>query len=853
MYEKTIEYLKQKYEYIEFTNNIYNLLDKIKKDIEKTSYCESSYRLEFESIFINELIKQVHNGNKEYYDAIEIANENLLDFIKIKRKDLLDNITENRLNKLYQEAFEITVKNWNKPENLQTKIIKNLINLLHLEKEGDYKMKKEKSLYVEFKEYDEQLIKIVANYFKRNEKTSYQLLIKKYGTNLDGQNVNEHLLYYEIQRLETIIIRFKSYLDYAKTLQNNGLTNAKIKEKFEKITEQKLRDEINNIKNKKNSVEIESKEQLLKKYSVSEKKLSDILDFSKEIENVKLFKEYFGIEHQKISEQELLVNYRISKQDLLKKIKETYLSIPELKEEYDSYMETYKDNKKAKKVSTNKKTSLFEFFPSDKKDFVINILNIYKEINKDNYEFLQSIYGENFDSVTDKKLTAEERIRKNNIIIYFKQLVQSNHLPKAKVQKIKTKPEQEKVKEDTIKAEPENNEIKKTVEKIAPEITEVKVEEPKLEIIEEKNEEDLSKTTKPQKKGRKFVSSFYGYFKEDEIPKAKEIMKIYKEKDHKYYKLMINLFGENLDNYDDSLASEEDRKEKTHAIATIKKLIKNGQLPKKNKNNISKKETLFAYFEEDEYEKVKEYLNEYKVLNHKYYHIVIKIFGETYDKFDENVELTKEEKKTFANAVTTLKVRIRKTYSKKSAENSKEILKQAPKQIITNKDKKEVLKEEPIKKEQTVKDILDLILEIDPLHKISAEELLTLTTIYNNINNLETISKVLNKDIKELEEIIIKYLILFKSNLVDVLTIILKNNNYGIDYIINNSFLIEEFNYLTPKEQLYIKLKLESLKNPEIKEIINNTLNEDYFKEYKIESQSDVLNSLNLILKKEDN
>ncbi len=55
------------------------------------------------------------------------------------------------------------------------------------------------------------------------------------------------------------------------------------------------------------------------------------------------------------------------------------------------------------------------------------------------------------------------------------------------------------------------------------------------------------------------------------------------------------------------------------------------------------------------------------------------------------------------------------------------------------------------------------------------------------------------------------------------------------------------------QEQLYIKLKLESLKNPEIKEIINNTLNEDYFKEYKIESQSDVLNSLNLILKKEDN
>ncbi len=843
MYEKTIEYLKQKYEYIEFTNNIYNLLDKIKKDIEKTSYSKASYRLEFESIFINELIKQVHNGNKEYYDAIEIANENLLDFIKLKRKDLVDNITENRLNELYQEAFKITVENWNKPKNLQTKIIKNLINLLHLEKEGDYNMKKEKSLYVEFKEYDEQLIKIVANYFKRNEKTSYQLLIKQYGTNLDGQNTNAHLLYYEIQRLETIIIRFKSYLEYAKTLQNNGLTNAKIKEKFEKISEQKLRDEINNIKNKENSVELETKEQLLKKYSVSEKELSDILDFSKEIESIKLFKEYFGIEHQKISEQELLVNYGISKQDLLKKINETYLSIPELKEEYDGYMKTYEDNKKAKKVSTNKKTSLFEFFPSDKKDFVMNILSIYKEINKDNYEFLQSIYSENFDSVTDKKLTDEERIRKNNIINYFKQLVQSNRLPKAKVPKVKVEPEQseEKELETPVEVEQKNNEMIK------------EVEEPTLEIIEEKNEEDLSKTTKPQKKGRKFVSSFYDYFKEDEIPKAKEIMKIYKEKDHKYYKLMINLFGENLDNYDDSLASEEDRKEKARAIATIKKLIKNGQLPKKNKNNISKKESLFAYFEEDEYEKVKEYLNEYKVLNHKYYHIVVKIFGETYDKFNENVELTKEEKKTFANAVTTLKVRIRKTYQKKSVEKSKKILKQAPTPIITNEDKKEVSKKEPIKKEQTVKDILDLILEIDPLHKISAEELLTLTTIYNNINNLETISKVLNKDIKELEEIIIKYLILFKSNLVDVLTIILKNNNYGIDYIINNSFLSEEFNYLTPKEQLYIKLKLESLKNPEIKEIINNTLNEDYFKEYKIESQSDVLNSLNLILKKEDN
>lgn len=843
MYEKTIEYLKQKYEYIEFTNNIYNLLDKIKKDIEKTSYCKALYRLEFESIFINELIKQVHNGNKEYYDAIEIANENLLDFIKLKRKDLVDNITENRLNKLYQEAFEITVKSWNKPENLQTKIMKNLINLLLLEKEGDYNMKKEKSLYVEFKEYNEQLIKIVANYFKRNEKTSYQLLIKQYGTNLDGQNVNEHLLYYEIQRLQTIIIRFKSYLEYAKALQNNGLTNAKIKEKFEKITEQKLRDEINNIKNKENSVEIESKEQLLKKYSVSEKKLSDILDFSKEIENVKLFKEYFGIENQKTSEQELLAKYGISKQDLLKKIKETYLSIPELKEEYDSYMETYKNNKKAKKVSTNKKTSLFEFFPSDKKDFVINILNIYKEINKDNYEFLQSIYSENFDSVTDKKLTDEERIRKNNIINYFKQLVQSNRLPKAKTPKVKADPEQneEKELETSIEVEQKNNEIIK------------EVKEPTLEIIEEKNEEDLSKTTKPQKKGRKFVSSFYGYFKEDEIPKVKEIMKIYKETNHKYYKLMINLFGENLDNYDDSLATEEDKKEKTRAITTIKKLIKDGQLPKKNKNSISKKETLFAYFEEDEYEKVKEYLNEYKVLNHKYYHIVIKIFGETYDKFNENVELTKEEKKTFANAVTTLKVRIRKTYPKKATAKSKENLKQAPTQIITSEDKKEILKEEPIKKEQTVKDILDLILEIDPLHKISAEELLTLTTIYNNINNLETISKVLNKDIKELEEIIIKYLILFKSNLVNVLTIILKNNNYGIDYIINNSFLSEELNYLTPKEQLYIKLKLESLKNSEIKEIINNTLKEDYFKEYKIESQSDVLNSLNLILKKEDN
>lgn len=843
MYEKTIEYLKQKYEYIEFTNNIYNLLDKIKKDIEKTSYSKASYRLEFESIFINELIKQVHNGNKEYYDAIEIANENLLDFIKLKRKDLVDNITGNRLNELYQDAFKITVVNWNKPENLQTKIIKNLINLLHLEKEGDYNMKKEKSLYVEFKEYDEQLIKIVANYFKRNEKTSYQLLIKQYGTNLDGQNTNAHLLYYEIQRLETIVIRFKSYLEYAKTLQNNGLTNAKIKEKFEKISEQKLRDEINNIKNKENNVELETKEQLLKKYSVSEKELSDILDFSKEIESVKLFKEYFGIEHQKISEQELLVNYGISKQDLLKRINETYLSIPELKEEYDGYMKTYEDNKKAKKVSTNKKTSLFEFFPSDKKDFVINILSIYKEINKDNYEFLQSIYSENFDSVTDKKLTDEERIRKNNIINYFKQLVQSNRLPKVKTTKVKVEPEQseEKELETPVEVEQKNNEMIK------------EVEEPTLEIIEEKNEEDLSKTTKPQKKGPKFVSSFYGYFKEDEIPKAKEIMKIYKEKDHKYYKLMINLFGENLDNYDDSLASEEDRKEKTRAIATIKKLIKNGQLPKKNKNNISKKESLFAYFEQDEYEKVKEYLNEYKVLNHKYYHIIVKIFDETYDKFNENVELTKEEKKTFANAVTTLKVRIRKTYPKKSVEKSKEILKQAPTPIITNEDKKEVSKKEPIKKEQTVKDILDLILEIDPLHKISAEELLTLTTIYNNINNLETISKVLNKDIKELEEIIIKYLILFKSNLVDVLTIILKNNNYGIDYIINNSFLSEEFNCLTPKEQLYIKLKLESLKNPEIKEIINNTLNEDYFKEYKIESQSDVLNSLNLILKKEDN
>lgn len=356
---------------------------------------------------------------------------------------------------------------------------------------------------------------------------------------------------------------------------------------------------------------------------------------------------------------------------------------------------------------------------------------------------------------------------------------------------------------------------------------------------------ELEKETKRRIVRKPFLDSF----KEEDKEKVKAILKAYKEINHKNFRIVTKLYGKNYNNYNYDI--EMDKKElncinnfkvkiksylkQIHDGASLEEVcnsIKNSQ--KKIKKEIEKtnkvKKSFLDSFEEIDKENVKTILNAYKEINHRYFQIVTKFYGENFDQYQSELELTKEEK----NCLNNLKKQIKIYLVKINGGND------------INKICFKITKKKTTAKSDNEKNI-----KIDK--KMTGEDIIILKALYEKNMTIEEIVDSFGISKKTIDFCLIKNLHLFQNDIPTILLELLKRNNFSTSQIINHSYLKEEMKNLTELEKMYIYLKLDSYHNPylddkKIAEILGLSIRD--IKYYQIMSKSDNLNELNKIFVK---
>ena len=282
-----------------------------------------------------------------------------------------------------------------------------------------------------------------------------------------------------------------------------------------------------------------------------------------------------------------------------------------------------KNSNSAKKAESMKHQSFFDYF--DKKDhaLVLEIIEQYKKIDHDYYKVLVKEYGETYDClVVPSLLTKQKKAQLSNFRARIRDRLQNDNL--------------------------------------------------------------RMKPIKQQTATKK--SSFLDYFDQKDKTIVLEVIEEYKKMNHDYYKVLVKEYGETYDCLVvPSLLTKQESIQLNNFRARIKKRVQNSKLPKPPiKNN-----SFFDYFDQKDKTIVLEVIEEYKKMNHDYYKVLVKEYGETYDCLVVPSLLTSKEKAQLKNLKSNIKYRI-KYYD--SLKKSGGIKKSSFLDYFDQKDRKSVLK-----------------------------------------------------------------------------------------------------------------------------------------------------------------
>ena len=331
-----------------------------------------------------------------------------------------------------------------------------------------------------------------------------------------------------------------------------------------------------------------------------------------------------------------------------------------------------------KRDINKKKMSFFDYFDEKDRGFVLQLIEEQKQKKSIQYKVLVKEYGEHYDClVVPSFLTKKEKIQLNNFRANIRNRIKnSNSVKKAESMKHQSFFDYFDKKDHALVLE-----IIEQYKKIDHDYYKVLVKEygetydclvvPSLLTKQKKaqlsnfrarirdrlqNDNLRMKPIKQQTATKK--SSFLDYFDQKDKTIVLEVIEEYKKMNHDYYKVLVKEYGETYDCLVvPSLLTSKEKAQLKNLKSNIKYRIKYYDSLKKSGG--IKKSSFLDYFDQKDRKSVLKIIGEYKKVNHKYYKVLVKEYGETYDHFVYPSTLTKKEISLLNSFKTIIKTRLR--------------------------------------------------------------------------------------------------------------------------------------------------------------------------------------------------
>lgn len=817
--ELTLKKVKEKFEYINFEEE--DIIECLNKAIEKCKKenqdNEISLKLSINDYFIRELIPLISSGREDILIAIQFAYEYELEFFMRKR-----NIKEK--NKKLMNDYEISIVNAllnTEKGNFTSKLINNLIKLQRQQEEEMITMNyeiKDKNLYEIFSDYDEEFINMILSTMKKREERTYLKLVSIFGPNFDKKIIITEISYFQRQELNNKLNWFESKLKLTKKLISKGKKLAEVKEILTKQSDTII---IKMMSDEQESIQtFRNKQEIIDYYKISKKELDDSIVFLDNKEAIMAFKYAFGIGVQLLSKKEIMNKMNISDIKYNELIDYVFKNLEQAIKEYRDYINSFNSEKNKKK-----KEQKIEPINKQKKTFYDGLLDNVSEEQKENIKNM----------IRNNIHQSKSDVAKNIIALYGEDLETLNEdiiLTKKELQNIRT--------------------YKYLIKK--------KIETGKLKIKEKK----IPST----KKAKKNISFFESVFDEtlteqDKDEYKKIIIELVNSSNSVVAKNIIKLYGENLDEYNDSINLNKNERMNINCYkSSLRKKISEGKLVKKPKvkenkqnnsnNKIFEKNKYFLYrivpqdTTTEELNIISEIL--YRIIpefnEYMGYEIAKTLYGNDLKETFKKRKLSSTEKGQFYFFIKKLKKRIEMDKNNSIIIEENEGIKPTIVEVI----KKQKSNQEPSEIDiQPKKEESKTQIQLDYI-----EELIYSLYVNEKCEPI-VISRIICFTVEEIVSILIKmYPVLpNKTELVDYIAV---NHPEKIKELLNIEFIKKGLYNCTNNELKVIYLKLLSKSNPLITDsyIAKLTgLEEETIKNYKLMTKEDSINELGeLIMKK---
>ena len=466
------------------------------------------------------------------------------------------------------------------------------------------------------------------------------------------------------------------------------------------------------------------------------------------------------------------------------------------------------------KPKSTKSQSFFDYFDKKDYDLVLKIIEEYKKENHDYYKVLVKEYGEHYDClVVPSHLTKKEQFKLINFRTSIRNKIKNGNVIKKS--------------EETRKQSFFDYFDQKNYDLVLKIIEEYKKENHDYYkvLVKEYGEHydclsvpsPLTKKEKMQlnnfrtnirnrinngiflKKPRSIKEqSFFDYFDKKDHVLVLEIIEEYKRENHDYYKVLVKEYGEHYDCLVvPSCLTKKEKQQLDSFKACIKNRIKKGDMI--IKSGPTKIQSFFDYFDKNDHALVLGIIEEYKKINHDYYKVLVKEYGETYDCLVVPSCLTKKEKQQLDNFKLTIR---------KELQNNNLFVKSPEIQTSQNEDFNYNLSMSYIYR------------RFPNLKQEKDANLIILTSFIDKKKSVESISALTKFPIKKIDFILLKHLYVFSFKMPEIIEDILRRGTYTVSQIVNFNYIQTQVPFLNDKEKELLYLKMVELYQNQLSDVL---------------------------------
>lgn len=683
MKEKILQYLQNKYEYLDFDDTIVSecflsAYQYVQKKVPHILKNENTVNLELEYHFLDEIVLQIQKGNQEIYDSILIGLEYVHKFFLLKRPDLGNRYSKVDQKELYEMAFQNTIDQYDTKEPLQTALIRNLIFVYrNMETKEDDNMAKysfhsfqskydmkEASLYTVLKQYKKEAIDIAISLFKR-ESNQKALLVRKYGRYFDGKNAANDLSFGEKDRLEKVLTLLTERVEAIEILFQQGKNEEQIKKMLKDKKDTELISIFSNVKSESKKIHsskyvYRNKKEILNSLKITEEELEAVIYYIKDSDERIIYKYTYGIGSKAFEEAKILEMYHLDEKEYKEVLLDIQKTIPMLIQQYrveNAHIqeELPEDTKVKTSASTSTETKVLE----KKEEKESHVIEKKKATPKENKKGKpgKSRPVEIFDYFYTDEMTEDEKkdIKERALAVLNLHKTSFSYETAKKLYGENFNH----LDENVVLTHKERNGLPGFIRYIREELEKY----PSIENI-------------PRKGKREKFSTFFDYFWTEEMPeeekeeiKEKVLLIVEKKKELCGYFVVVKLYGASLDHLNENIVLTKNEnvnfKDFIHSIQTG---LQKSSISE-NKETLSeghvKKLMFFDYFwteemTEEEKEDIKERVLKILELkkNTKAYQMAVKLYGENLNQLNKQIKLDKQENGSFYGLIRFIKVNL---------------------------------------------------------------------------------------------------------------------------------------------------------------------------------------------------